>query len=197
MIAAERYPVRSPADLAPIEAVPIDDRLPYDNTFEMFRDAAVAHASRKAIRFLPTGAVSDTPTDYSYAAFLERITQSANLFHACGIRPGRVVAYLLPNLPETYFCLWGGEAAGIVCAINYFLEADHIGALLNHAGAEVLVVQGPSDFPIWEKLPAVRAAARQRVLDRFTIGHCAAATLDWYAQVLATRHPSGNGGTGV
>ena len=59
MIAEERFDIRSPANLAALEAVPVDDRLSVTNTYDMFRDAAEAHADRLALRFLPTGSVAD------------------------------------------------------------------------------------------------------------------------------------------
>ncbi len=159
MLVRERLRLHGPEDLAAVEAVPIGERLGHDNSYDMFAAAAEAFPDNVAIRFLPTGGSDDTPVDITYREFIGRIRQTANLFHARGIGPGKVVAYLLPNLPETFYCLWGGEAAGIVCAINHFLEADHIGALLHHAKAEVLVLEGPSDFPIWEKLPRLRELA--------------------------------------
>ncbi|HEX7007798.1 MAG TPA: acyl-CoA synthetase [Alphaproteobacteria bacterium] len=152
-------PIRGPADLEAIERVPLEERLPFDNTYDMFRAAAERHAERLAVRFVPGGTADEPSLDLTYRDFFRRVTQTANLFHALGIRPGRVVATLLPNLPQTYFSLWGGEAAGIACAINYYLEAEHIGALLRHARAEVLVIQGPSDLPIWPKLERIRALA--------------------------------------
>jgi len=44
--------------------------------------------------------------------------QAANAFNRLGLGPGDAVAYLLPNLPQTHFTLWGGETAGRVAAIN-------------------------------------------------------------------------------
>lgn len=186
MIARDRLQILSPADLAAIEAVPIEDRLGHDNTYEMFRAAAEAHADRLAIRFLPTGAVDEPTLDVTYAELIGKVHQTANLFHTLGIGPGKVVAYLLPNLPETYYCLWGGEAAGIVCAINYFLEAEHIGALLHHAKAEVLVIQGPSELPIWEKLPKIREIARDlKSIVRVGAGPSDADILDFHSAIAA------------
>lgn len=63
---------------------------------------------------------------------------------------------MLPNLPETHFTIWGGQAAGIVCAINPLLEAAAIAELLGAAGATVLVTLAP--FPgadLWSRLQPV------------------------------------------
>ena len=56
-----------------------------------------------------------------------------------GVGRGEVVSYLLPNLPETHFTLWGAEAAGIVNPVNPFLEVDHMVGILNAAGSVVIV----------------------------------------------------------
>src|SRR4029077_7910087 len=65
--------------------------------------------------------------------------------------------YLLPNLPETHFALWGAEAAGIVNPVNPFLEVDHMVGILNAAGTVVIVALGrQSQAGIWEKVEALR-----------------------------------------
>lgn len=46
---------------------------------------------------------------------------------------------MLPNLPETHLTVWGGQAAGIVFAINPMLEPAAIGELLKAGEAKVLV----------------------------------------------------------
>jgi fatty-acyl-CoA synthase len=67
-----------------------------------------------------------------------------------------VVAYVLPNLPQTHFALWGAEAAGIACAVNPMLEASHMVDILREAGARVLVTLGPGPGgELWEKMAAV------------------------------------------
>ena len=53
------------------------------------------------------------------------------------------MSYVLPNLPEAHEVIWGGEAAGIVNAINAFLEPATIGKLLVAAQANVLVTVPP------------------------------------------------------
>ena len=63
---------------------------------------------------------------------------------------------MLPNLPQTHLTIWGGQAAGIVFAINPLLEPAAIGELLKAGGAKVLVTLAP--FPgsdLWPKLQPV------------------------------------------
>jgi fatty-acyl-CoA synthase len=96
------------------------------------------------------------PDVWTYAELLAQVTQAANLFHSLGIGKDDVVAYLLPNLPETHFTIWGGQAAGIVAAINPLLEPAAIAELLNASGARILVTLAP--FPgvdLWGKVDQV------------------------------------------
>ena len=76
--------------------------------------------------------------------------------HRLGLRPGRVVAYVLPNLPETHFTIWGAEAAGIAFAINPLLDPTAIRELLRTAGAEIVVTLAPT--PGSDLWPRVRTA---------------------------------------
>src|SRR6185503_9130212 len=78
--------------------------------------------------------------------------QAANLFHRLGVRVDAPVAYVLPNLPETHEVIWGGEAAGSVCAVNPLLEPAHIVEILKAVRAKLLVTLAP--FPgtdLWAK----------------------------------------------
>ena len=61
----------------------------------------------------------------------------------------RPVAFVLPNLPETHFVIWGGETAGAVLAINPYLEPVQIAALMKAARARVLVTLAATpDFDV-------------------------------------------------
>ena len=81
----------------------------------------------------------------------------ANLFTDLGVGPGDTVSYLLPNLPQTHITIWGGQAAGIVNAINPLLRPEQIAHLLDAAESRVLVTLGPMPgSDIWERVEAVR-----------------------------------------
>ena len=84
---------------------------------------------------------------------MERVTQAANAFHRLGVRASDTVAYLLPNLPQTHFTIWGGETAGRVAAINPLLEPPQILQLLNAVQARLLVTLAPgaSALDLWAK----------------------------------------------
>jgi len=86
-----------------------------------------------------------------------KLRQTANLLADMGVGPEDVVTYLLPNLPQTHYVLWGGETAGIANPINPMLEAETIREICEAAGTKVLVALG--DMPgtdIWPKVEAIR-----------------------------------------
>lgn len=130
-------------------------RLP-DSTYEMIERAAAAHADAPALSFFLRTQDHERPMSWNYAELFARITAAANFFHSLGVGKDDVVAFVLPNLPETHLTIWGGQAAGIAFAINPMLEAAAIGELLRAGGAKVLVTLAP--FPgsdIWPKLQSV------------------------------------------
>jgi fatty-acyl-CoA synthase len=57
------------------------------------------------------------------------------------------VAYVLPNLPETHFAIWGGEAAGAALAVNPMLEPRQVADILRFARASILVTLAPALSP--------------------------------------------------
>jgi len=150
--------VRTLADIEAIEAVPIEERLDgLESTYDVIARAARQTPDAVALIFLPEGDSSAVPLQVTYGSLLQKVTQAANAFHALGVTPGDVVSYVLPNLLETHYTIWGGESAGIVNAINPLLEADHIVHLLNSVAAKVLVTVGPGLAPpLWQKVDAVR-----------------------------------------
>ncbi|WP_276327673.1 AMP-binding protein [Bradyrhizobium erythrophlei] len=97
---------------------------------------------------------------------MAEITRSANALHALGVSADHSVAYVLPNLPETHFTIWGGEAAGVVLAVNPLLEPDLIIEILRAAKVRVLVTLAP--FPgaeLWSKLaPHLSVLSELRVV---------------------------------
>ncbi len=76
-----------------------------------------------------------------------------------GVASDRPVAFVLPNLPETHYTIWGGEAAGAALAINPMLEAKQIADLMRTARASVLVTLAPALNPKgWSGLAAELAS---------------------------------------
>ena len=122
----ERLNMRTAADVRAQSAIPLASRYSDRSTCEVLQASAAAHANRPALTFLLQGTLDEELVVYSYRDLVARITQAANAFHRLGLGPTDVVAYLLPNLPQTHFTIWGGETAGRVAAINPLLEPSQI-----------------------------------------------------------------------
>ena len=151
------FTIESTRDIEAIESIPCTERIPERNTFEAIENGASLNPEAIAISFIPNGEARDQPIEIPYSALIYKIRQCANLFHDLGIGPQDVVSYLLPNLPQTHFILWGAEAAGIVNPINPLLEAETIRDICRAAKTRILVVLG--DLPgsrIWQKAMAIR-----------------------------------------
>ncbi len=147
------------ADIEAIEAIPLEERHLPPNTYEAIRQGVQRNPDGLALSFFLQAAEYNQPVRFTYRQFFARINQTANMLHDLGIRPGKVVGMLLPNMPEAHFTIWGGEAAGIVNPINPLLEAEVIADILRNANAEVLVALGP--FPGTDIWPKALAAAAQ------------------------------------
>ncbi|WP_137818027.1 acyl-CoA synthetase [Pseudomonas sp. 2FG] len=144
-------------DTESIEQLSLQDRAMPPSTYELLQRSAARSPDATALTFLLQGNNEETPYRLSYAELFGKITQTANAFHRLGVRPGKAVSFLLPNLPHTHFTIWGGEAAGIVNAINPLLDAEHIAELIRAADSEVLVTLAP--FPgtdLWDKVAGLR-----------------------------------------
>ncbi len=149
--------IRSLRDIEQIERTPLAERDLPASTYELIRRSATAQPEAPALSFILQGTGDEPVYRLSYRELLGKITQTANAFHRLGLRPGKAVSFLLPNLPQTHFTIWGGEAAGIVNAINPLLEPEHIAELIHASDSELLVTLAP--FPgtdLWSKVEALR-----------------------------------------
>ncbi|MFC7047724.1 acyl-CoA synthetase [Emcibacter nanhaiensis] len=140
-------------DIEKIEQVPLSDRLgKIDTSYAVFAHGAREMPTKTALMFVGTAADEEPPIQYSYEDLFSRINQTANFLNDLGMGSSDVVSLIMPNLPETHFFLWGGEAAGIVNPINPFLEVAHIVGITKAAGTKILVAPGPMPgSEMWEK----------------------------------------------
>ncbi|MDH1265157.1 acyl-CoA synthetase [Pseudomonas sp. GD03944] len=149
--------IRTRRDIEQIEQTPLAERDLPASTYELIQRTAQLHPQAPALSFLLQGQPGEPVYRLTYPQLLGKITQTANAFHRLGLRPGKAVSFLLPNLPQTHFTIWGGEAAGIVNAINPLLDAEHIAELIHASDSELLVTLAP--FPgtdLWAKVDALR-----------------------------------------
>ncbi|MBN7796181.1 acyl-CoA synthetase [Parahaliea mediterranea] len=148
--------LKTASDLTTFEASPRMRRYPLTNTLELIVSCSERYRHDTALEYLPTAARGETGIRVSFLQLAERVIQTANLFTSLGVRPEDAISLLLPNLPETHYALWGGQAVGIASPINPFLEAGHIVEIMNATRAKVLVTQGPGvDRELWSKVGQV------------------------------------------
>src|SRR5262249_5808786 len=114
------------------------------STYALLHAAARRFGDAPALTFIRDATDIHSVERWSFRQLLAKVTQAANLFGAVSIGPKDVVAYALPNLPETHFALWGAETAGIAMAINPALSAEQASELLSSANVRVLVTMAPS-----------------------------------------------------
>jgi fatty-acyl-CoA synthase len=151
--------VATHADVLAIEALGLPDDLPA-STYALIRRQAEATPAAPALTFFEDSGAPGRARRWTYADLLCDIHRTANMFHRLGVGPRSVIAYVLPNLPETHLVIWGGEAAGIVCAVNPMLSAQATADILKAAGASVLVTLAPSAAAeLWAKMETVLSLA--------------------------------------
>lgn len=146
-------PLRHLDDIHRLEATPlIRHNLP-PSTYEALRLSSLRTPHAKALTFFLEADRLDKSVTWTYESLFADITRAANAFHNLGVTKNDVVAFVLPNLPETHFTIWGGEAAGIAMAINPLLEGPQIAELVRTARAKVLVTVAPTPgVDLWPKL---------------------------------------------
>ena len=158
LIGAELPLLRTAAELAAFEATPYAERIAAQSTYEALQLGAAHDPGAAAIQFLRQADPDETPLTISYAQFMARVTQSANLFDDLGVGATDVVSLLLPLLPQSFFTLFGAQAAGIANPVNPLLSAAQIAEILRAANTKVLVVLGPTPgADIWEKVQRVKS----------------------------------------
>lgn len=123
------------------------------STYDLLRQGVAKGPGRTAMSFFLRTEDFRQPFQWTHAEWFARITQAANMFHRLGIGRRDVIAFVLPNLPETHWTIWGGEAAGIVMAINPLLEPALIAELMNAARPRIVVTLAPTPgVDIWQKV---------------------------------------------
>jgi fatty-acyl-CoA synthase len=139
--------VKSLADIAAIEAVPLAERALPESTYAALAASAKRGPDRTALTFFLSAERLGKTHVWTYADLITNVTRAANLFASLGITADRPAACVLPNLPETHFTIWGGEAAGAALAINPMLEPKQISNLMRSARVSVLVTLAPALNP--------------------------------------------------
>lgn len=189
-------PVRTYEDIKTLESVPLAQRGLFSNTYSALKHCAAEHGPESALSFFLDAKNFRNTHEWSYAELFADITRAANAFNRLGVGARDVIAFLLPNLPETHFVIWGGEATGIVMAINPLLEAPQIADLLRAAQAKVVVTLAPTPrSDLWPKLES-QLAKLPSVRDVVWVGMqpyvglFASVALSWMARRERKKQPN-------
>jgi len=155
----QRTEIRSAQDTAHLQSGPYSAFMSHAGVHDALADAAGRYAQRRALTFIVDADPATPPRMWTYAQLLADIRRTARLFQQlAGDEPPRI-AMLLPAIPEAYLTLWGGETAGVVCPINYLLDAAHIAELVRAADCDILVALGPNpELDIWSRVPELQRA---------------------------------------
>ena len=143
-------------EILEVEKTPLEDRNLPKSTYDAIKLSAQNNPNVNAITFFLQATDFKNSTKVNYREFLGKINQTANLFHSLGVGADDCVSFIMPNLPETYYTLFGGEAAGISGPINPLLEPHVLAEIMNASKTKVLVTIAP--FPktdLWAKVHAI------------------------------------------
>jgi fatty-acyl-CoA synthase len=160
-------------DIEAFEEIPFADREMPTTTYEALQLGAQINPNGPALSFFTSGNEYEKAHTLTHSELMAKVNQTANALRKMGVRRDVVVAYVLPNLPETHYTIWGGSAAGQVLAINPLLEADQIAELLHAANVEVLVtLENTPKSDLWQKciasiptVPSIRQVITCSVFD--------------------------------
>jgi fatty-acyl-CoA synthase len=144
------------ADIEAFEAMSLTERNLPESTYAAIQRTAESHPDDTALTFFLQGSAYQHAVSFTYRQWLGRLHQTANMLHDLGLRPGETISYILPNLPQTYLALYGGETAGVANPINPLLEPAGLVEIMNAAQTKILITLAP--FPktdIWEKVVSV------------------------------------------
>ncbi len=133
-----------------------DDLIQFESTYDLIKATAKRVPDNIALTFFMSGDTYKDAVDFTYRDLLKNITKTANLFNGLGLQDDDVVAFILPNLPETHYVIWGAEARCQAFAINPLLEPEQIKELLDSAEAKVVVTLNPlPGVDLWPKLEKI------------------------------------------
>ncbi len=100
----------------------------------------LSHLNRAADVYAGRTALVYGPIRRTYREHRARVARLASGLTLAGIRPGDVVATLLPNVPAQAEATFGVPASGaIICTINTRLDPGTVAYTLDHSGSKMLL----------------------------------------------------------
>jgi fatty-acyl-CoA synthase len=125
-------------------------------TYDLLARGARLACDKPALSFFLRTSDHTRPVRWTHRQLVHKVTQAANLFRRLGVQRGDVVAYVLPNLPETHWTIWGAETSGVALALNPLLDGPTLRDLMIAAKAKWLVTLAPTPgAEIWQSMSTV------------------------------------------
>ena len=150
----------------------------------------LSHLRRAADVFANRTAVVWKSTRLSYADYAARVSQLASALAGRGIRPGDVVATLLPNIPAQAEAHFGVPACGAVLnTINTRLDADTVAYIFGHAGAKILLCD-TAFLPLAQEAIRRMDGAAPEIIEVVDHGFTASGAYLTYEALLAKGDPA-------
>lgn len=150
----------------------------------------LSHLRRASQIFAQRTALVWQSTRLNYADYAARVSQLASGLTAQGIRPGDVVATLLPNIPAQAEAHFGVPACGAVLnTINIRLDADTVAYIFGHAGAK-LVICDTAFLPLAEEAIGRMDGTGPRIIEAVDHGFAATGRYPTYDDLLAQGDPT-------
>ncbi|MFE3836276.1 AMP-binding protein [Pseudogemmobacter sonorensis] len=149
----------------------------------------LSHLARAAEVFADRTAIVWKSTRTSYAEYRDRVGRLASGLRRRGIRPGDVVASLLPNIPAQAEAHFGVPACGAVLnTINTRLDADTVSYIFGHAGARIVLVD-TQFLPLAEAAIRLMTGPAPQIVEVVDHGFTASGHFLTYEELLAQGDP--------
>ncbi len=148
----------------------------------------LSHLRRAARVFADREALIYGPTRLTYADYHARVTRLASALSKRGIKPGDVVATILPNTLPHIEASFGIPACGAVLnTINIRLDEDTVAYILDHGGAKAVLVD-TQFLPLAERAIARMEGDGPEIIEVAdpVAGHAATGAYPEYEDVLAS-----------
>jgi fatty-acyl-CoA synthase len=150
----------------------------------------LSHLRRAADVFAGRTAIVWKSTRLTYAGYAARVSRLASALAALGVRPGDVVATLLPNIPAQAEAHFGVPACGAVLnTINTRLDADTVAYIFAHGGAKVLLCD-TAFLPLAEEAIRRMEGPPPRIIEVVDHGFTASARHQTYEELLTSGDPA-------
>ncbi|UWP89807.1 long-chain-fatty-acid--CoA ligase [Aliiroseovarius crassostreae] len=151
----------------------------------------LSHLRRAATVFADREALVYGKLRLTYRNYHERVTRLAGALAARGIRPGDVVATLLPNtLPHVEASFAIPACGAVLNTINIRLDVDTVAYIFGHGEAKIVLVD-TQFLPLAEKAVAQMNGAGPEIIEvaDAPAGHPATGRYPEYEEVIASGDP--------